>query len=294
MSRLAALALCALALGGCAAVDDAVKAATDRAVKNGYLSESQATSVRQAGTALRRGVEEISESEEYYIGRSVSAQILSRYKPSRDRALDDYLQTVLQATAMGSDRPLIYRGYHAQALASDEINAFSAPGGFVFVTTGLLKRLEDEDELAAVLGHELAHVSQKHGLKAIRASRLTSAFSILGKEAAKSYSSDEVRALAEHFDGAVDDVVNRLVVNGYSRDKEYEADRLGAEFAARAGFDPGGMRRFLARLEASGGAGGGLLKTHPAARDRLARLSHASGRLSSERAERFRAAVAAL
>jgi predicted Zn-dependent protease len=286
--------LLAAALAACAGMDAAMRTATGYASSKGYISESQAESLNKSETALRRGSSDISESEEYYIGRSVSAQILARFKPLDDARLNAYAQAVLEAVAGASDRPSIYRGWHVQVLDTDEVNAMSAPGGFVFVTKGLLRRVRSEDELACVLAHEVAHVSKKHGLKTIKASRLTQAFAILGTEAAKSYSPDQVARLTSAFEGAIDDVVGDLVTKGYSRDKEYEADRFGAEYARAAGYDPDALKSFLSRLEAAPGAGG-LFKTHPSPASRLARLGRQSPppgwRPSPVRDRRFAAAM---
>jgi predicted Zn-dependent protease len=221
--------------------------------------------------AFRKSAAEITDKEEYYIGRSVAANILSRYPAVSDEKLNKYVQAVLQSVAAASDRPETFSGWHAQVVESDELNAVSAPGGFVFVTTGLLSKLSSEDELAAVLAHEVAHVAAKHGLKTIKASRLTKAFELLGAQAAERYASKDLGQLADLFGGSVDDIVGTLVINGYSRDKEYEADKLGAEFARRANYDPGALARFIQAL-GSAAKGGGLLKTHPSPKSRLKEL----------------------
>jgi predicted Zn-dependent protease len=287
------LATIVLALAGCAGLDSMVNKASDMAVARGTLSSDQAAGLKKTSAAFRKSAEEISESEEYYIGRSVAAQVLSRYKTVDDPKLHRYLQAVLQVVAMSSDRPVTFKGYHVQVLAADEMNAFAAPGGFVFVTTGLLKKVENEDQLACVLAHEVAHVARKHGLKTIKTARLTSAFTILGTEAAKNYTNDQVAQLTKSFEGSIDDIVGKLVVDGYSRDKEFEADRYGALFASHALYHPGALPRFLGKLE--GAKGGGLLKTHPAAEDRIAALqkasvaADASYKSSAERTKRFAA-----
>lgn len=246
--------------------------------------------------ALRKGVEEISESEEYYIGRAVAAQILTRYKPWRDDKANAYAQKVLQAVALASDRPETYKGYHVQLLDSAELNAFAAPGGFVFLTKGMVRLAKSEDELAGVLAHEVAHVAKKHGLKTIQSARLTSAFTILGSEAAKGYTSQQMAQLTDAFSGAVEDVVSKLVVNGYSRDKEYEADKYGARYAQNAGYDPNALKAFLERMESAGGdKGGGMFKTHPAAEKRVGELgslsANAGSKKPSSRQARFNAAL---
>lgn len=219
--------------------------------------------------AIRKGAAEITEEEEHYIGRAVAARLLSKMPPVNDEGLNRYVQAVLQAVAGASDRPELFSGWHAQVVDSDEVNAVSAPGGYVFLTTGLLRALEDEEELAAVLAHEAAHISCRHGVKTIKASRLTKVFELLGAEAAERYSSKDLKRLTDLFGGTVDDVVSALVVSGYSQDKEFEADREGAKFAKRAMYDPQALNRFIAR---SAGGKGGFLKTHPSSTKRLKAL----------------------
>jgi len=261
----------------------------------GRLQNVDLAKVAKGVSQVRKGFEDISESEEHFIGRAVAAQVLTRYKPLNDPGLNAYAQKVAQAVALASERPSTFKGYHIQVLDSNEVNAFAAPGGFLFVTKGLLKLVKSEDELACVLAHEVAHVAKRHGLKTIQTSRLTSAFTILGSEAAKSYTPQQVNALTSAFEGAVEDVVNKLVVNGYSRDKEFEADKFGAQYARDAHYDPGALKSFLARLEKAEGDGGGMFKTHPAASKRALELgspSPAPGhKRSSERGRRFSAAV---
>jgi beta-barrel assembly-enhancing protease len=288
------LPLAAAVLAGCAGL----QSLDVSSLSGGRFDASSVdfTKVAKGVNQARKGFEEISESEEHFIGRAVAAQVLARYKPLNDPGLNEYVQSVAQAVALASDRPATFKGYHVQVLDSAEVNAFAAPGGFLFVTNALLRLVRSEDELAAVLAHEVAHVSRKHGLKTIQTSRLTSAFTILGSEAAKGYTPEQISRLATAFEGAVEDVVNKLVVNGYSRDKEFEADRLGARYAKDAHYDPQALKAFLARLEkAESGKIGGLFKTHPAASKReleLGDLSPAPGyRRSSERGRRFTEAV---
>jgi predicted Zn-dependent protease len=284
-----------LLLPGCAALQS--MNITPSSLTGGRVNSNvDVMKVAKGVNQIRKGFEEISESEEHYIGRAVAAQVLTRYKPLNDPGLNAYVQKVAQAVALASDRPSTFKGYHVQVLDTVEVNAFAAPGGFIFVTKGLLRLVKSEDELAAVLAHEVAHVAKKHGLKTIQNSRLTSAFTILGSEAAKSYTPQQISTLTTAFEGAVTDVVDKLVVNGYSRDKEYEADRLGAQYAKNANYDPGALKTFLARMEKAGtGGSGGMFKTHPAAAKREAELgsvSPAAGyRRSSERGRRFSEAV---
>ncbi|MBI5594893.1 MAG: M48 family metalloprotease [Elusimicrobia bacterium] len=278
-------ALCLLAAAGWARAGDdglggvfkgalkkgALKGAVEKVKEKVPVSDEKIESVTKTVKAFRKSAEDISESEEHYLGRAVAAQLLATYPPVEDEGLNRYVQSVLQAVAGASSRPEVFSGYHAQVVESDEVNAVSAPGGYVFVTTGLLRIIEDEEELACVLAHEVAHIADRHGLKTIKTSRLTSAFQVLGAEAAKNYSAKDLGKLSELFGGSVDDVVKALVVSGYSRDKEFEADKDGARFARTALYDPGALDRFIGRLEAGGK--GGFFKTHPAPKKRLASLA---------------------
>ena len=228
--------------------------------------EMAARSVRAVSVASRP----ISDSEEYYVGRAVAARILQQYPLFKDSRLTQYVNLVGRTVALNSEKPNTYGGYHFALLNSQEINAFACPGGAVFITLGMLRTVHSEDELAAVLAHEVAHVNYRHGIDSISKSRWTDALAIIGTEAAKTYGSADVARLAGIFEASIDDIFKTLVVNGYSRGQEEEADRASLVYLARAGYNPKSMAGFLERLKASGrGSSGGLLDTHPAASDRL-------------------------
>jgi len=238
----------------------------------------------KAVTSLRKGVEDITPEEEHYIGRSVTAQIFATYPPYNDSKLNGYLNEVGGYLALLSDRPQTYSGYHFQLIRSDEVNAFAAPGGFILVTTGLYRQLRSEEELAGVLAHEISHVTLDHGLSAIRTSNLTSAFTLIGKTVLEERASDKAQMLGQLtdlFDASVDDIINELVVSGYSRDQEFAADHSAVELLYRAGYQPEGLARFLGTLADDAGNDAGFYKTHPAPADRLARVREqiADGRL---------------
>ena len=150
----------------------------------------------------------------------------------------------------------------------------AAPGGYVFVTAGLVRRCYNEETLASILAHEIGHVAARHGLQSIKKSRLVDTFKILGSEAARRLSSEDVTKLTELFEGALGDVVGTLVERGYDRKYEFEADNLAVKFAARTGYNPNGLAEFLKSMETDkpAGAGAGWFKTHPSPQDRLAKV----------------------
>ena len=270
-SVVAAALLAAFALSSCSVVQEGAKILGD----TGKISEKDRDSLVKTSEAVRSTFSEITEQEEYYIGRAVAALILARYKAVENAALTSYVNTCGKAISYASDRPETYGGYHFLVLDTDEVNALAAPGGFIFVTKGLLKLCKDEEMMASILAHEIGHVAAKHGLQSIKKSRLVDAFKILGTEAATRYGSKQLAELTGIFENVLGDIVESLVEKGYDRKYEYEADKLGVKFAAATGYDPNGMARFLKTMTGGPASGGakGWFKTHPSAEDRLGKVA---------------------
>jgi len=161
--------------------------------------------------------------------------------------------------------------WHFGVIESDDINAFAAPGGYIFVTKGLYKRLNNEAELAGVLAHEIAHVTKKHHLDLLKKSSMISALS---------------QTVAKEVKGG-DQAVQNLIGNGaemlarsLDKEAEFEADRIGIVYAARSGYDAWGLPTVLqdmATISTHDNRLALLYKTHPTAADRLARLGEAVG-----------------
>lgn len=252
----------------CADVMNALEQATDENTAAGKL-------VRGANR-IRKSFQDLDPSEEHFIGRSVAAAVLTLpgYKLSTDEAATDYVNKVGNGIVASCDQVRsTFNGYHFAVLESEEINAFACPGGTVFVTRGLLKKTTNEDELACVLAHEIAHVTHRHGLAAIKKGNLVEGFKYLGEGAAQATLSDkDLKAVTGIFDDSIKDIVTTMVKSGYSKDAEYESDHSGESFAAAAGYDPAGLRKVIARMKEGAGGAGGMLSTHPAPDERLGQL----------------------
>lgn len=243
------------------------------------LGEASARSLRSADDFLPR--------EEHFIGRAVGAAALSngRFALLDDPVVSDYVNRVGLAVAYSS--PAVrqtFKGYRFGVVDSAELNAFAAPGGFVFITTGMLRETRNEEELAGILAHEIAHVTLRHGLKAISQSNLVEAGGLLTALAADHASAaasdklelqEQLKNLSLVFGQSVDEVVFTLLSGGYGADQEFAADDLGSRMAAEAGYAKNAVGRFLAHLP-DAADGGGWLSTHPAASDRVEQLA-ASG-----------------
>jgi len=229
----------------------------------------------EAGKNVSNSRAGLTEEEEYYLGRAVAARIMSIYPPLEDAELNSYLNKVAAVAVAFSDRPETFEGYHVQALDTNEVNSLSTPGGFLFVTRGLLQILQDEDTLAAVLAHEIGHVQTRHGMKAIDEKNISQVLSLAGKTASALNCSELGQQLALAFRGSVDDVFNFLE-KGYSRDQEFEADAQAIDILGPSGYDASALITALEQLSLAGAnQSKRWLSSHPATADRIARVQEA-------------------
>ena len=258
-----------LVFTGCAHVVDV---GTTAAHEAGLITKQEKDYYDRRAQETESAVRPMTDREEYYVGRAVAATVLGQYRLYRDERVNLYLNQVGQALALASDRPLTYGGYHFAVLDTDEVNALACPGGTILITRGMLNRARNEEELAAILAHEIAHVNHKDGVEAIQRSRWVQAATALGADAARQLGQGQLDELASLFEGSVGDVVKTLLVNGYSRADELAADQTAMIIMVRLGYDPNGLTDYLARLAQEQGAGaqGGFFATHPGMGDRLA------------------------
>jgi predicted Zn-dependent protease len=286
-----------MAVVSCAAVETVTQVATDVGVQTGTITKSQGESIRKSTAAVSKSLEDFTPEQEYYIGRSVGAVVLVKYHALDDARVNAYLNVLGQTLSLASDMPEVFGGYHFLVLDSGDINAFATPGGHIFVTRGLIRCCRTEDELAAVLAHEIGHVQLRHGMKAIEKGRMTEALTILAQEGAKSFGSQEVAQLTQAFGGAISDITNTMINNGYSRSYEYQADAAAVTILKRLGYNPGALADMLGIMARQLKPGGNdFAKTHPSPQSRIAELNNSglvssSGEPSNVRKERFTKAV---
>lgn len=241
---------------------------------NGETVAGYAASAVKSVAAVAHAAEDFTPEQEYYIGRAVGATLLGRYRPYNDPKANTYVNEVGQALAMFSDMPQTFGGYHFLIVDSDEINAFAAPGGLVFITRGMLRCCAGENALAAVLAHEISHVEHKDAMRAIQRSRVTEALGIIGGEALKHAAGQDLARLTNLFSGCINDIVSTMVNNGYSRTLEFEADKAAITILRRTGYDPSGLPDMLTVMQRRLTPGGhDFAKTHPAPQDRIAELA---------------------
>ena len=242
-----ALVLSLALLGGC---------------KSGQISLDTALN---AGKDVFGAVKPISEEDEIAIGRDVAGQTLGAAQLVRDAALQAYVNRVGRWVALQSERPTL--PWTFGVIDTPAINAFASPGGYILITRGLYQLLENEAQLAGVLGHEIVHVVEKHHIDVMRKSGLLSGVTRVAQTTTKS-------ALASNAIGGSAEVFAR----GLDKNAEYEADQRGVVLAARAGYNPYGLVDVLHKLQARGSNDAALklmFETHPSPADRLTKLGEA-------------------
>jgi len=222
--------------------------------------------------ATEKAARPISDEEEYYIGRAVAARMFLYYPLYENRELINYINSIGKVIALHSEKPFTFGGYHFALLNTNEINAFACPGGIVFLTKGMLKLAKSEDELAAIVAHEIAHVNHRDGINSIKQARWTEALTIIGTTAAKQYGDEDLLKLVNIFENSIDDILKTLIVNGYSKAQEYAADEKALQYLTKAGYNPYALLNVLERLRQSTKSEGGILNTHPDTTDRINNL----------------------
>ena len=246
-----------------AAVSDAAGAA-------GIVDQNTASAIGQSARAINTAAEEISPEQEYFIGRAVAANILSSYKLwNGNPSLTTYLNHICASITINSIRPNIFNGYHVAILDSNEINAFATSGGHILITRGLINAANTEDSLAGVIAHEIAHIQLKHGIKAIKNSRITQALLVTGASAAGAASGMTTSQLNDVLKESVGEIIHTMVNSGYSQAQEFEADNTAMSLMADAGYNPSGLIEMLRSLNNVQTAGSGFGKTHPTPAQRI-------------------------
>ncbi|GAB1233688.1 M48 family metalloprotease [Ferrigenium sp. UT5] len=219
-------------------------------------------------TAAMREFKGHDEREEIAIGRQIAGNLLGAAPLVKDNRLQKYVNRVGRWVATQSERPDL--PWHFGVIQSEDVNAFAAPGGYIFVTLGLYRILQNEADLAGVLGHEVGHVIRQHHLKILQQSRLVEAGS---KTLSKSVGGNDT---VQQLIGSGAEIVAR----GLDKDAEFEADRIGVVLATRAGYDAYGLPGVLQQIGHAAQDDDRvalLFKTHPLPEDRLNKLDEAMG-----------------
>ncbi len=217
-----------------------------------------------ATTGINKGqINLISTEEEVTMGVELSKEVEKEFEIYDDASVTAYVQSVGNRIARVCDRSDVT--YHFAVIKKDDLNAFALPGGYIYIYTGLMKEMDDEAQLAAVLAHETGHVAARHATE-----RLTAMYG---------YQILVTLILGENPNFWAELVGNIFATGGflaYSRENEYEADRLGTRYLHAAGYAPEGMPELLGKLtsaeERQPSKLEELLATHPPTQQRIGRV----------------------
>jgi predicted Zn-dependent protease len=208
-----------------------------RAVVTLFLAAASAAACATNPVSGKKQVSLLSEAEEAAIGRQQDAEVRQEMGVYDDRGLQNYIDDIGQQIARNSHRPNL--PWTFTIVDSPAINAFALPGGYVYITRGILAYLDDESELAGVLGHEIGHVTARHAAQAYtRAAEANLGLTILSIFVPSTQPFSQLSASG----------LSVLFLKN-AREAELEADRLGVQYGSGAGFDPAGVPRFLSTLQ---------------------------------------------
>lgn len=209
---------------------------------------------------LQRGLEilqwsNLSDRQEVQLGQQIHQQLLSReFQVHNDPDLQQYITEIGQRLVGVSERPNL--PYEFTLVRSPQVNAFATMGGFVYVTTGLLKNVDNEAQLAGVIGHEIGHITNRHVVRQLQQLAVAQGIStLLGTDGSR------LNAV----------VIELALRRPRSREHELEADRSGLNYLLRSGYDARGLLEFLAKLQGQG-TPPTFLSTHPAPQTRIVAL----------------------
>lgn len=267
---LAALA-CALALAGCETMSGGGLSGLTSALGGLGGGSGTASGLQNVVQGASAAFKDYSPQEERELGSGFASVLLGARPLMNDADLQRYVNRVGLWVAGQADarkdaqgKPVAYQ-WRFGVIDSDAVNAYATPGGYVFVTKGLMRTLASEAELAGVLGHEITHVVHGHYLAAVKK----------GGFAQMAGGIVQARSGNGALSGAMIGMVRDIYAKGLDQSDEYDADRHGMLWAARAGYAPGGLVQSLQAV-----AGGSaqdvnyqlLMATHPPAQERIARL----------------------
>jgi predicted Zn-dependent protease len=228
------------------------------------------TDTAKEASQIAKGVFGIGPEEERLIGESVALEIIGRYGGLlRDEAVLRRVNLLGQALAHYSPRPALK--WRFAVLDSSSINGFSTPGGYVFLTRGLYERVAaNDDALAAVLAHEIAHVTERHALKIIARDEFVAGTTKL----ALKHSSDaaQVQSQLAQFDTGIADLTRTILEKGFDPQTELSADKIGRSLAVTVGYAPGALRQVLVQLQQAKSDPKVTFSTHPPLAERIRNL----------------------
>lgn len=242
------------------------------------VKSADVTKIIDVGKRMVDATRAMPEAEEIQLGQDLGGRLLGAMQPINDADVQAFVNRLGRWLSLQSSRPDL--PWHFAIVASDSLGAFATPGGNVFVTSGLVGLMRDENELAGVLAHEIAHVVERHHVKAVMKKARASLTRDLVADVASSYTAGNPLVAQALLNGGMN-----IYASGLDHDDEFEADSAGMALAAKAGYDPLGLVLLLTTLDALDPAeprASLLFSTHPDSRARIDKLAELAAGLEAE------------
>lgn len=227
--------------------------------------------------------------DKYEIGQEVAANILGTYKIYHNENLYTYLNSICNTIVINTDKVNPYKGYSIGVLDTNVINAFATPGGHILISRGMLKSANSEDELAAIIAHEISHIQLEHSIKAIKKNTrtqnagiiATTALAIIAQQ--QGSSKEDIKDIMES--GALlTSFSTELINTGYSKNSEYNADKMAINLLQKTGYNPNSMITMLENLKNNKSKNYllGFGKTHPKPKQRIKKANKVIKKINKE------------
>jgi len=247
------------------------------ALSGGKISQSDnkmANNILTLGKATYDALDsEVGPADNFFLGREAAARLIGQYDVfPQTSEITQYVNHVGRNLALASNAPYLYSPYTFIVLKTSQINAFAAPGGLIMITTGMLAFVKNEDELAAILGHEIGHVELDHGVGAVgqeKVIKLTSLAANITTAGLTGKQSNATKMLVDKLLEEVMAVMTKSIRNGYSIETEQEADQRGIFLTHTAGYNASSLVDVIERFKQIKGTYGGA--GYPEQRGKLAK-----------------------
>ncbi len=222
----------------------------------------------RTGGALIEARENFTPQNGYHLGRAVAARIVDQYGVLDDDEATRYVNRVGHSLAFGANHPYVYSRYRFIILDTDESHAFAVPGAYVFISRGMLRYTIDEDTLAAILAHEIAHIKFDHGIKSIKDKRWKRLLNLAIAHGFGDLAGKTLGDFSAILGNLAGDYFETLSIQGYEKTQNSSADRWGVAFLANTGYDSSAMLDVLRAMKRHR-AKGTFAKTHPSPSNRI-------------------------
>lgn len=277
-----------LFINSCSSLKDITLIGLEITELQGSIDSDTSKRLKETTISVSKATEKITPENEYYLGRTTAAIILQEYKLYKNEDVSKYVNKICKTITINSEKPYIFNDYYVGILDTEEIMAYSTPGGHILLTRGLLKCASTEDELASVIAHEIAHIQKQHSLQAIKSSRITNATLDLANLTMYELKDDEEKKeYIDFFGSTANEIVSTLVETGFSKEQEFEADTYALLLMHDAGYNPQALIPMLEKVNQDSSINK-LLKTHPSSKKRIKNVEKQLAKYTDDYSEKSR------